>query len=443
MTVMVNRYFNPLKYIIIFLPALGLFGSYLGGISLGFVNLFPFRIVILLFLPFSLLTIRWPDTVVTRSYRLLFGFWLVYGCLSLLWSPDVSSGVTEILAIGFGFSVGIIFVNLMLYKEGRIDWLRKGWVLAFLLTAVVAVWEVYTGNHLESSFSLFRPYYVAGIPYVQSTLGNPSNYGAFIVVCIPFLFWSLSMSKKISSKIFYICLIFVAITLILVTASRLALIGAVLELVTYWALISLRSYRRLAGYGIIFVLLVLLVLIIWPMAQPAVQSTDILIIRKFSALFDELQGGGAATLVRRNQVLNGLWMIYQTGGVGVGAGGFQATVITGNVPYSTLSSLAGVYFVTSDPHSLGIEIGSQYGLLVFIFFFLWIYHCGVEFIKTLHHSNIRKVTVSVSFLMSLSGFIIVSAANSTLLRQAWIWLYFASLLVAALYIWKSNQELSK
>lgn len=425
------------------LPALAAIGGYLGELPLGFAHLSIYRLLMIALLPLSIVALRWPRSSVSVSYLVLSGVWLSYGGISLLWSPDFGAGVVELLAIGFGISVGFVLVGFRVFDEYRLDWLRQGWVLAFLSTAAVAGWEYATGSHLESSFSLSRPAYLLDVPYMQSTLGQPNNYGAFVAICVPFLLWSMSAARWRAARLLYGLLTAAAVVIVFQTGSRLALVATAVELLVF-AGMAARQIRRalmllIIGAAVSLALVTTgLVWVDWSTGGLPNEWAQNPTIAKFAAIV-ETSGGDESASVRWNLLLDGVWMIGATLGRGVGAGGFQPTMAAGRVPYSTWTTSGGEAVQAIDPHNLVIEVAAQYGVAVFAVFALWLGLCAVFFWRR-WRQNSRPAGVpsrrwlSMCFFTSLIGFVFVSPASSAMLRQSWTWFYIASLLVAALYL---------
>lgn len=83
-------------------------------------------------------------------------------------------------------------------------------------------------------------YYFDGT-VVQSTLGRPDMYGAFLVLAVPFLVWSLYQSKG-PAKLMYAGLLLGAGALTLFTASRLSFLAVAAELLLLVFIIERRWY---------------------------------------------------------------------------------------------------------------------------------------------------------------------------------------------------------
>jgi hypothetical protein len=164
------------------LPVLAALGPYVLPLDLAGINLFAFRVLILLMAAFSTpLTSAsgwWFNKLACRAI-LLGVLWLVCGIVSLLWTPSLPEGIADIISIGFGFALLLVLLNVRAHESQNLHLVRIGWVIAFLVTGAVAAWEITTGQHLYSNMYDKRPHYFDGT-VVQSTLGRPEAYGLFL-----------------------------------------------------------------------------------------------------------------------------------------------------------------------------------------------------------------------------------------------------------------------
>ena len=71
--------------------------------------------------------------------------------------------------------------------------LRLGWIIAYISTGLIAVWEIVSGDHLPGAYvsaQLLREQLYAistTIAVVISTFENPDTYAIFIAAAFPFL----------------------------------------------------------------------------------------------------------------------------------------------------------------------------------------------------------------------------------------------------------------
>src|ERR1051326_7926243 len=181
--------------LLVLIPITAACGPYLLPINVGGVTLYAFRTIVLCALPL-LLTLAGGRVPLTKSSLWFFSTmyaWLVWGSASLLWTPDPRIGATEVITLVFGSAAALVVVLGCELVPNGIEYVRRGWLLAYLASAAVAVWELRTHQHLQSSFTERTPDYAQGV--LVSTFGNPNNYAAFIVLAFPFLLWSAATGR--------------------------------------------------------------------------------------------------------------------------------------------------------------------------------------------------------------------------------------------------------
>lgn len=410
----------------LFLPSLAALGPHLGLVQITGGHLFAFRVVCLLLFPLSIAVMSqgWWSNYLLRRLAVCGYVWIVWGIASVLWAPDIGYAIRDVLAVVFGFMVILILCNLRMFKtDASLHALRKGWVLAYVLTAVVAVWEMVTGDHLPGRYVDNVPSYVLEhYVIVSSTFGNPNNYGGFLLLCFPFLIWSYSISNSLRKGI-YVCLIAFAPVLVIVTGSRLAFIGLCIELIVYSVLTS----RRLRIFVLVSVLAVSVILLgtQLPIAQ------QLLAIRKLSAMV----AGHAGVRARLEIMLNGLWAVYASAGIGLGAGGFTHMLSAGEGPFWIGSK--------TNAHNFAIEVLSQYGVIVFGmmvgWFLLLLRVCfGVRnaysSVSASEDALIRNHSRTI--LTSISGYAFASMTGSSYLKASENWMWIGTIAMLGAVLWE-------
>ena len=411
------------------LPVLAALGPYALPLNIAGINLFAFRILILLMAAFSTpltSTSGWWFNKLARWTMLLGVLWLLCGMVSLLWTPRLSEGMADIVSIGFGFALLLVLLNLRAHESQNLHLLRIGWIVAFLATAAVAVWELATGQHLDSSMYEDSPHYFDGT-VVQSTLARPEQYGQFLLVATPFLLWSFYEAKG-PMKLIYAGFVAAAGVLMLFTASRLSFIGLAAELLFLVFVFDRRWYVMLLG------LVVATLGYVW--WTHAFLSSDLRIADKFtSALSDE---GDGSIKTRIALTLNGLWMVYDTGGRGVGAAGFPHTIANADVPFRLERPKPEGRLA----HNLWVQIASEYGILPaigLIALLLLIAKVALEATNRKSPGRSREVRVlGMITLVGLVGYLFYGVVTGDPLRHSVHWMFFASLVIMAAHLYKAR-----
>lgn len=409
------------------LPVTAALGPYLFPLPLGPVTLFAYRTLVVVAAAVSVVLFArwsWWRVPIARTYALLGGAWLFWAVLNAFRAPALDHAALEVAALGSGFVTGILLLQLRAYSRGSLTALRRGWVLAFLATAAVATWELTTGQHLPSS-AVERVGEEALRGITLSTFGNPNNYAAFLLLAAPFLVWSHASSRRRWARVFYAACMLSLPALLFLTASRVALLGLVAELGTLWFLSRRYRGRILVYVGLLGVAGLLAFRLV---------GVEPRMLMELSALIGGVGEGGS--IARRwNLLLSGLWLLAASWGLGVGPGGFVVLLRRGAVPFDT-GGLA-------DPHNFWIEVLSQYGLPVFICFVAWITYLAVQVWRKLGRSvadpeelGTRRVAETV--LVGLAGYFFAAVANSSYMMQSTNWMFWASILVMAVYLRRSR-----
>lgn len=414
-----------MKYLLIFLiPVTASLGSYLLPLSFGGITLYGLRsliLLILLFLPIIKPRFGWWRIWVARWFVLVGGIWVYWGALSITWSPDPDAAIFEVIAILFGIIIALILLFLKAYNKSGLKALISGWIGAYTITLVVAVWEIATGNHLPSAFTEQAPDY-AQVGVTASTFGNPNNYGAFLVMAFPFLWLARSLTTRKYARQFYIILLTTVPLVAALTASRLAIIGMLVEMIML-ILVNIKNPRRIV-YNLIFISM--LISLMWLF----VGKEDSRIHQKLTRMHTEIQNVGSIG-VRINLAKNAIWMVYSTYLMGAGAGSFEVVQQQGNVPYYTNGII--------NPHNYWLEVLSQYGLIVFLLLLWWYCATFITAIKYSYTKYSYKI-YSQTLVVTLIGYIFASIANSSFIEQPTNWVFLASIMIIGTYITKKRYE---
>ncbi len=446
--------------LIVLLIVTAALGVYLLPLFIAGIQLFAFRFLLavtLLLLPWLSPDLSWRRLWAPRFYFLLGVIWLTWGAIGFLWTPDTADGARELIAVGTGFLIGFIFLTLKAYTDNGVLAIGWGWSAAFLATSLIALWEVVTGHHLPSYYTLHLPSYAT--PDIASTFGNPNNYGAFLVLAYPFLWLSYWLTRKTFWRWMPYLFILSTPVFLFLSASRLSMIGYLLQMLAL-GFVSLLHPRKH-----IFTLLTLLISAI--IIGVAISNPTLKLNRKIDVARKEFQvdinnenslsesaestgaedeknskadsagvkkpeSAGAietkehppqrisAIQGRINLTRNGLWMIRTTWGRGVGPGGFEYFHLNRLVPFPTRD--------IPNPHNFFIEIASQYGILVIFLFFSW-------YVSLFYIAFKKRLTkTGLVLIMALLGYIPAAASNSSYIPQQINWVFLASVMILASHL---------
>jgi teichuronic acid biosynthesis protein TuaE len=409
------------KVLIVLLVVSSALGASFLSVDVAGVNVYFFRVLVTFVLLASpILSYRyvWLREPVPSRFLLVGYIWVVWGAMSVFWSPNFTAGVEDVVAVGLGFGVGMALLVLGATDREGIEWLRRGWVGAFLVTGAIAGWEIVTGNHLPGAWVENAPDYALDRVIVISTFGNPNNYGAFLVLSFPFLLFSRERAQSLSLKLLYSLLIPVLFGLVFLTGSRSALLGALLQ-------VSIYIFIYGGGRRIIAALLAVATSILG-LIYMGISIEDLIL---FSKLQTVLQGSAledGSLSKRLGLTLNGLWMVLDSFGMGVGAGGYEMVAQNSSLPFSTGELV--------NPHNFLIEIVAEYGILVgvtFSYIIAWFLYIFAG-----RTSEGKQMAARVGVLI-IAGYTFAMLANSTYMQQPSNWMSICSLMCISDYLYDS------
>jgi len=358
-------------------------------------------------------------------------FWITWGILSLTWTSDLINGIDELIIITIGFILILVLLNLSNHTSNVLVIVRSGWISAFIITLPLAIWELFTFQHIPDAGGLLpgkSDLVETGGPvstilmYAGATFGNRNNYCAFIVLCFPLLLWAFEQAKNKSMKIKYVILMVLGVFIVVVDGSRLGMFCIVLELM-FWLFLQ----RRGSTFSFKKWSIVLLIALIFFLAFEFQEHT-------LSRLEDLQEGlSGSSQVGRTNLYINGLRLIKSTAGLGVGAGGFMNSVRIG----SNMRPTDRVY----ASHNLWIEILADYGVIVWSLFIFWLiatfsYVVKVRIIAKKNGHDDMESALRYTIILMVS-FPFCFLMNSSIFRWTILWSMFGCLAVITEIAWKA------
>ena len=410
------------RTIVVLLPITAGLGQYLLPLNFGGISIYAYRLLVAVAVPAILLVVRLQLRVGTPGWVFLSAmyFWLAWGCLAVTWSPDAAAGMAEVVTVAFGLCAVVVLIVAPSARAQVIDDLRRGWVLAYLATAVVAIWELRSGRHLPGSWVDTAPAY-AQRGVVLSTFGNPNNYAAFIVLAFPFLSWSVGVSRGFA-RVGYLLLAASTPIMLVLSGGRLAMLALVVEMgvVLLTRGKGIRSLVLLAGAGVLLVVVTSVALHLDP------RTLD-----KILRVRAELQGGGSAS-IRLNLAKNGLIFLRDSYGFGAGPASFEKRMATGDALFPTERIV--------NPHNFWVEIVSQYGVLVFGAFCFALAFSALTIWRANSSAMLspNQVWGRAATLAALSGYIFAAAENSRFIPQPINWILLGSVIAVSEWIGRTE-----
>ena len=330
-------------------------------------------------------------------------FLIIWGLFSLLWSPNSVLGVSEwgnmILRILF-------FVELVVFgilSKNTFNTLVNSWTVAFLITAIIAVWELNTGNHLDvtnysegdGNINLGGGNVITR-PFAAATFYNYNGYVTFICYCLPFLFAQIiKWNRGIKLLMAIVPLILVFYVLVL-NASR----GGILGLIVYAAVFS---YFKLSNSKVTT-----------KIAFVALLAGFIFF---FAYLWDyisfyleyRIETDGMSS--SRFKIWACCWQaLVETGFIGCGIGG-------------VMDALTKQHAYIPQPHNFFIEVLLEFGIIIFgwmLVLMLKVYRKG----RNCNDRVIKYIRISSLFAIPF-----ITMIDSTYLQSIDLWAFWGSLIL--------------
>jgi O-antigen ligase len=343
----------------------------------------------------------------------LLGVWILWSALSILWSEDMLAALrwTSFLAMMSGLAVGVALICRERRRAQILLWALLG---AFALACLVAVAEVLTGMHLPT----FRAGVEnrGGLIGVGSLFGNQNNFAMFLSIALPYFAALPVVYRDVRLRFIGFAGGGVALIFMLLTGSKSGLISAGLILIGLLLLVGTdrNSRGRLLVAGGMAALAVLLVV---PMLSGGgVVKLDERTVTKLDIglLNSQREAGTGSGAVRDALLHDGLAMVGETNGLGVGAGNAETRV-------RALDDFPGV----ANLHNWWLEVlvdGGVVGFALYLVFFWTLLRGQARAARRSDDPLVRYMALAGA--LSLVGWITGSLGPSTAIHFAPMWLMF-------------------
>lgn len=241
------------------------------------------------------------------------GVLIVWGAVSLLWSADMAFGLRIEVSLLIGLASMVVMLGLAQGTDEGVGALRWGYVLALLVTGGIALWEFRTGQHLTDVTAEQGPYLFSKTA-VSASLGNPNNFGAFLLSTLGPLLVLLARARHVLTLGLWAGALGLLMFLTVQTESRAAVGGLVAMMVLAMLLLAFINigylFMGLLAGGIVYVTVLTF---LGPQVQGVVDRlTD--------------TGQDKADQLRLDLTSDALTQFASTGGLGTGMGAFQAVL---------------------------------------------------------------------------------------------------------------------
>ena len=343
------------------------------------------------------------------QWVIFMAFWVLYGLMLMLAGgySDIHSGLVEWLSIVNGLVVIYYMSNMLVHENNRTIAINViYWVLSIMI--VMGLMEIVTGHHWAtsafndpaSSVSKYANTHMAtGLMY------NMNDFSAMLTCMSPVLLDSRLREKRILTLIGLVAVNFINDA----NACNFAIIIFALY---YLLILRGGKTKRAFAFKLLF----------WGIALGAVvfivlSGTGLTKRRDFLGAMARLifnARNSSGSLYARMIIYRDALTVWWSNKLGLGPGGFAKY-------FTAHRSLSGLV----NPHSLVLEILTQYGIIVagwFLGLLLWMYLTSVKQLSVMRGKMNDKNLMIIAFVII---YFIVSFAPSSFIGYAYQWLMIA------------------
>ena len=344
--------------------------------------------------------------------------WVIWSALSIGWSEDhvAAARWTLFLAMMGAMAIGLA---LACRTPKRATLLLKVLGITFGVAVGIAMAELVLGVRLPTSALLGRDRAVAF--GATSLFGNQNNFATYLTLSLPYFLMLPIVFRDVRLRAVGLAGTTAALGALLYTGSKSNLLALAIILIALLALISTDRRRRglLIGAGAV-ALLAAVIVIPSVLGGGIIKLPDRAVSKfNFGLLGSQLKTDTGSGGVRNSLLRDGLDLVAESGGLGVGAGNAETRV-------KSLSAGGGV----ANLHNWWLEVLVNGGLVGFA---LWL---GLYFmlLRACLQAGRRAREPLVRYLglagaLSLLGFIMGALGPSTAIHFAPMWITVALALV--------------
>lgn len=383
------------KIIMLFILSLGL-GGFGGALQVP-------RVLAVCFLP--MLLKLYNGCSYAKPIKHFAVCFVIYAIFSLLWTSDFNEGLKGIIYYTIHF---VLLLEIIVFSRYALQPLRSislAWTIVIMYSSIIAIWELYTGNHLsmarEEDLSINIGGMVTDRVVASAMFGNYNGYVTFLCFALPWIVYSLiAIKDKIILSISLFSFIMTIVT-ILIDGSR----GGMFTLLVMGIVFLFFVKKDKSTVLLTFMLVGILV---FAFSKFGEQIFLVLELKSDRLTSDES---------RIEIWLCSLKLLIDSLGFGVGVGGME-------------SSLAGASSkIIPIAHNIFIEAFLQFGLFFPFIFFRYIY---CLFKSSLFIESSRRLVV----VMSIVALPFYGIINSTYLLGPDLFI-----LIATLYIFVNYESI--
>ena len=200
----------------------------------GYIGPFFFQPIIFLTLAFSLKLIQSASMFRFRRNKkalLIFTLLFIYAAVSIFWSPNFKKSLILLIRAAVHIILCLEIIVFSQRAKRPLESIAKGWVAAFLLTSVIAVWEMVTDHHI---MVIAQQDMVWEIERHRAavTFYNINTYSLFVIFSLPFLLYRMMWARGHHRTPMLFCLLLL-MSIVFLNASRAAILSMVIMMGVY------------------------------------------------------------------------------------------------------------------------------------------------------------------------------------------------------------------
>ena len=285
----------------------------------------------------------------SRTFFTMLGIGIAFqvsGLIALAWSkPPMDAAWHELLSLGLMFALAVALVQLYRTAETVLT-IARGWLYMAVLVEVVNTLEIVTGNRLPNFYLAADRRDTAGWSEIAGPFQTPSQLAAVFVMAaiVMAMGWSLEHDRRLRWAYVTVC---VPMPFFLWrTGSTL---GLTLFVVVVLCWLAVYSWGRRIGIALVAVVIV---------ALPQGRSLLASFWQQAGTLFGGATDAAFSAGDEFNLIRDGVVLLVRSTWIGVGPAGFPYAMTTHSTPYFTHGVVT--------PNNAIVEIGSQYGIGMFV-----------------------------------------------------------------------------
>lgn len=418
-------------------------GTQILDIQLGIAKLSVYRLIIGILCILFLVLLKNNDSRIklfrnklSNYYTGFYVFWFVYAVISVVWSQDIVGWLKSVFFIGTG-TLSILFITFFITKKKE---LIKLYFIVFLMIVMhnfIGWCEIIFGTYWFADLNKLDKYGtfdnqpMTRIPI--SIYANQNDYATMLALGFFILLILFLYQKNKYLKTSYLAVMFSSIYLIWRTQSRANLLGLLLGIGVMFIVKFgpyIKEFLMIKSIQKLVVTLGLLTAISLLFMDPLQEMI-------LTILTDNRYANVDISKSKYNRIyllLNGLYFLLRTFGIGVGAGNIEYWM-----EYFSVFPTFGIVNI----HNWWGEILVGYGILIFILYISMYFSMFIQLYRQFRISTNRFSKLSsLGFMGFLGAFTVSSISSSSMMFAEWQWVLWGCLIAFIKYSEKVNAESS-